>query len=266
MHTASLFANVQQDLEILFASTSESILLIEANGSILAANNISALWLNRSAESLSGENLFQLLTPSGIPIREWVHKAVSKNSIFESEAQFYERFIHVRLIPITEGDKVLRMIIIGRDVTEQKRVEDQVREYTEQMEQKVRERTVQLEALNKKLTDDRQRAELLASLSQHLIQDTRDYNHLLDQITQEISKLVGDICLIALFASDLTTIEILAIADRDVEAMQRQRELLLNREIFVGTNIIITRILRRRIGQGDAFEKKAPLLVRNLTF
>ena len=28
----------------------------------------------------------------------------------------------------------------------------------------------------------------------------------------------------------------------------------------------LTRILRRRIGQGDAFEKKAPLLVRNLTF
>jgi signal transduction histidine kinase len=244
LHTASLLANVQQDLEILFTSTSESILLIEANGIILAANDVSAKWLERSAESLTGENLFQLLTPSGIPIREWVHEAVNKKTIHESDALFGERFIHVRLIPITSGDKVRRLIIMGQDVTEHKQVEKQVREFTGQMELKVRERTKELEALNQKLTEDRQRAELLASFSLRLMQDTQDYGHLLEHITTEISKMIGDTCMIAVFMSDLTLMEVRAIADRDIESLPRQRDQLLSRTISVETNAIVSSILK----------------------
>ena len=251
MQTASLMANVQQDLEILFTSTSESILLIEANGTILAANNISAAWLNRSAESLAGESLFQLLTPFGVPIREWVHETVSNKTIHESDTLFGERFIHVRLIPITSGDKVRRLIVIGQDVTEHKRAEEQVREFTEQMERKVRERTEELEVLNQKLTEDKRRAELLASLSQHLMQDTGDYNRLLKYITYEISDMIGEFCLIALFTSDLTVMEVQAITDRDVESLSRQRDQLLNRAISVETNVIASHILK-----GERFSAK----------
>ena len=251
MQTASLMANVQQDLAVLFASTSESILLIKSNGTVLVANHVSATWLNRSADALTGENLFQLLTPAGIPIREWVHEVVSKNTIYESDSRFGKRFIHVRLIPITEGDKVTRLIFIGQDVTKHKQAEEQVREFTEQMEQKVRGRTAQLETLNQKLTEDRQRAELLVSLSQRLMQDTRSYNHLLEHITAEISKMIGDTCLIALFTSDLTVIEVQAIADRDIESLPHQREQLLNRAISVETNIIASHIL-----QGERFSAK----------
>ena len=251
MHTGSLLANVQQDLEILFTSTSEAILLIEANGTILAANEVSAKWLNRNAESLISENLFQLHTPVEVPIREWVHTTISKKTIHESDARMGERFIRVRLIPIAEDAKVTRLIIIGQDITEHKRAEEQVREFTGQMERKVRERTKELEALNKKLTRDKQRAELLASLSQHLMQDTQDYSHLLEHITTEISKLIGDTCLIALFTSDLTVVEVKAISDRDVESLSRQREQLLNRAISVETNVIASHILK-----GERFSAK----------
>ena len=244
MQTGSLMANVQQDLAVLFASTSESILLIESNGTILVANHVSATWLNQSAEALTGKNLFQLLTPFGIPIREWVHDVVSKNTIYESDSRFEKRFIHVRLIPISDGGQVTRLIVIGQDITKHKQAEEQVREFTEQMDQKVRERTAQLEALNKKLTEDRQRAELLANLSQHLIQDTQDYSHLLEHITTEISKLIGDTCLIALFFSDLTVMEVKAISDRDAKSVPRQRKQLLNRAISVETNAIASHILK----------------------
>ena len=262
LHTASLLANVQQDLEILFTSTSESILLIESNGTILVANDVSANWLNRTTDSLSGENLFQLLTPFGIPIREWVHVAIGNKAIFESESRFLERFIHVRLIPITEGDKVTRLIIIGQDITEQKRVEEQVRGFTEKMERKVRERTKKLEALNQKLIEDRRRAELLANLSQRLIEETQDYHRLLEYITKELSELIGDTCLIALFASDLTVIEVLAIADRDVDSLQGQRKQLLNRAITVETNVIVGNILKgeRYLAKGITKEDGAKLL------
>jgi len=251
MHTASLLANVQQDLEILFTSTLESILMIEANGTILAANTVGAKWLNRSAESLTGENLFQLLTPFGLPIREWVHETVSKKIIHESDSLFGERFIHVRLIPITTGNKVRRLIIISQDVTEHKQAEKQVREFTGQMDQKVRERTAQLEALNQKLTEDRQRAELLASFSLRLMRDAQDYGHLLEHITTEISKLIGDTCLIAVFTSDLTLMKVRAIADRDIESLPRQRAQLFSRAISVETNAIVSSIL-----QGKRFSAK----------
>jgi PAS domain S-box-containing protein len=251
MHTGSLLANVRQDLEILFTATSEAILLIEADGIILAANEMSAKWLNHSADMLIGENLFQLHTPFKAPVKEWAHVVISNNSIHDSETKMGERFTRVRLIPIAEGAEVTRLIIIGQDVTEQKQAEAQVREFTGQLECKVRERTQKLEALNQKLAEDKRQAELLASLSRHLMEDSQDYLHLLEHITDQISELIGDTCLIALFTSDLTVMEVQAITDRDVESLARQREQLLNRTISVETNIIISSILR-----GERFSVK----------
>jgi len=243
LHTAILLENVQQDLQILFASTSESILLIEANGTILIANDISGELLNRNAEELTGENLFPLLTPYEIPIREWVYKALNKKTILEFGSRLRERFLHIRLIPVAEGGKIIRLIIIGQDVTDHKRAEEQVRDFTEQMERKVRERTRELEALNRKLIEDKQRSEIRASLFQRLMQDTSNYGHLLEQITAELSEKVGDVCMIALFSSDFTEMEVRAITDRDVASLPRQREQLLNRAISVETNPIFSKIL-----------------------
>lgn len=262
LHTASLLANVQQDLQILFTSVSESILLIEANGHILVANEVSARWLERSAEALAGQNLFLLLTPIGIPIREWVHEAITKNTIFESDTRISERFIHIRLIPVSVGGKVTRLIIIGQDVTEHKRAEEQVREFTGQLEHKVRERTKELVALNQKLIEDKRRSEIRANLSQHLMQDAQDYNLLLEHVTSEISNLVGDTCLIALFTSDLTVIEVRAIADQDTVSLSRQRSELLNRTVSVETNIIANHILegKRFSAKAISYEKGMELL------
>ena len=262
LHTASLLANVQQDLQILFTSVSESILLIEANGRILVANEVSARWLERSADALAGQNLFPLLTPIGIPIREWVHEAITKNTIFESDTRISERFIHIRLIPVSVGGRVTRLIIIGQDVTEHKRAEEQVREFTGQLEHKVRERTKELETLNQKLIEDKQRSELLANLSQRLIEETQDYHRLLEYITTDFSEVIGDTCLIALFTSDLTVMEVLAIADRDVDSLHGQRKQLLNRAITVETNVIVGNILKgeRYSAKGISKEDGAKLL------
>jgi len=243
LHTASLLANVQQELQVLFTSVSESILLVEANGTILVANDVSARWLGWSAEALAGQNLYPLLTPAGMPIREWVHEAISKKTIVESEARFGERFIHIRLIPISGVRKGNRLIVIWQDITEQKKAEELVREFTDQLERKVRERTKELEALNQKLIEDKRRSEIRAGLSQHLMQDTRDYSYLLEHVTTEISDLVGDNCLIALFTSDLTQMEVQAITDRDVDNLSRLREQLLGRAISVETNVIASKIL-----------------------
>ena len=168
------------------------------------------------------------------------------------------------MIPVSDGGKIIRLIIIGQDVTEHKRAEEQVREFTEQMERKVRERTKELEALNQKLIEDKRRSEIRASLSQRLMQDTQDYNRLLEHVTAEISDLVGDTCMIALFTSDLTEIEVRAITDRDVESLPRQREQLLNRAISVETSEIISKILKgeRYSASGISKERGVELFPR----
>jgi signal transduction histidine kinase len=167
LHTATLLADVQADLQVLFTSISESILLVETNGSVLVANEMSARWLNFQVEALAGENLFRLLTPFGIPIREWVYETINKKTIFDYNTSFGDRFLHIRLIPVSEGGKIRRLIVTAQDITEHKRAEEQVRDFTEQMERKVRARTQELEALNQKLTESQ---EQLRGLSRQLVQ------------------------------------------------------------------------------------------------
>jgi signal transduction histidine kinase len=262
MHTGSLLASVQQDLEVLFSSASEAILLIESNGTILAANDISAKWLHLNVESLLGENLFQLHAHIDYSITEWVNAAVDKKTILETDVSLRERFIHFRLIPITEDESVTRLIVIGQDVTKQKLVEKQFRELTGQLERKVRERTEKLEKLNQKLAEDKRQAELLASLSRHLMEDSQDYRRLLEHITDQISRLIGDTCLIALFTSDLTVIEVQAVTDRSVESLPRLREQLLNQAISVETNVIASSILKgERFSAREITPEKHPDLL-----
>jgi len=245
LHTATLLADVQADLQVLFTSISESILLVETNGTILVANDMSARWLDYEPEALAGENLFQLLTPFGVPVREWVYETIHKKTIFDYNTSFGERFFHIRLIPVSEGGKIRRLIITAQDVTEHKRAEEQVRDFTEQMERKVRERTRELEALNQKLMEDKRYSEMRASLSQYLMQESQDYNRLLEHIAHEISDLFGDTCLIGLFTPDLTQMEVRAIADHNKVTLSDQRNWLLKHVVFVETNPIVNKILKR---------------------
>lgn len=261
LQTASLLAYMQEDLQVLFSSISESILLIEANGTIIVSNDIGARWLKRSAEELLDENLFVLLTPFGIPIREWVYEAVSKKTIFETETYFREEFLHFRLIPISAGNKIRRLIIIVQDITKHKRAEEQVREFTEQIERKVRERTIELEALNRKLMADKRRSEIRASLSQYMIRETRDYKRLLEHVSTQVADLIGDACMVALFTSDLTQIEVVAVKDRRPGTQKFLLKQLLNRVISFESNEIANRILdgKRYSGLELSKEKGAGL-------
>jgi hypothetical protein len=82
---------------------------------------------------------------------------------------------------------------------------------------------------------------------------------LLEHATTEISDLIGDTCLIALFTTDMTLMEVQAITDRDVESQTRQRKQLLNRAISMEGNPIANSILKGKRYSAKVRDKRTLL-------
>ena len=137
---------------ILNAATSPMCLL-NAHGTILAANVSLAQRLGRSAGELAGRNVFSLLPPDlAASRREHMEEAIRSGqpSHFEDErgGAFFDNHLH----PIVnDRGEVVELAIFSLDITAHKRAEQEIRQLNESLEERVRQRTAQLEAANEAL-------------------------------------------------------------------------------------------------------------------
>ena len=109
---------------ILNAAT-ESVFLIETDGTVIAANETTATRLGKQVRSLVGTNIYDSLPPDTAKIRRQRVEALTRDGkplIFEDER--FGAWIENSLYPIFDkSGKVWRIAIYGRDITDRKKME-----------------------------------------------------------------------------------------------------------------------------------------------
>lgn len=112
----------------LINATTESALLLDTSGVILAANNITAQRLGYTVDEMPGKDAYSLLPPEiSESRRRWSQVVLTTGKPVHFEDIRLGRIIENNIYPVMdESGKVFRYAIFGRDITEQKRREDQI--------------------------------------------------------------------------------------------------------------------------------------------
>jgi PAS domain S-box-containing protein len=132
------------------------------------------------------------------------------------------------------------------DISERRRTEEQLRLLTRELDVQVRMRTRELQKVNQTLIQEKQRAEMLADFSATLIEYTNDYGGLLQKISDGITALIGDGCIIAFASSDQVHLRAEFVSHRDPRIAQKVRELILNKAYSLKTAKLSTLLIQSK--------------------
>lgn len=144
-------------LALLNAPT-ESALLLDTHGTILALNKPAAERFGKSAQELNGSNAFEQF-PAGIAkarraYHEWV---VRSGKPFRYEDNREGRWLNTNVYPVFDAKgQVSRVAIFSHDVTDQKNAEEELRvakekltQYSKGLERRVKKRTREITSILK---------------------------------------------------------------------------------------------------------------------
>jgi signal transduction histidine kinase len=244
-HTASLIATFQEDLQALLEISPSLAAAFELDGTILALNDAMAAVLGEPNASLVGKDLFALLKEADQPLMDLVLQVAESRQPFTFDTLFRGRSLTCTLYPtVNPRGSVLRMLLVGMEVTERQRRTERIQVLTRELEHKVLERTAELEAANEQLSREKRQAELLVDFSRILVEYAHDYNGLLQHISERIAELVGDLCLVALLSEDRKVLKIAAIADRNSTTQAKMRSTLLGKSLAVEELALASRLLK----------------------
>ncbi len=122
-----------KNIKSILHSSSESIFLIDASGTVLDANEVTAHRVKTNVETLKGKNIYDFLPPEvAVHRRKIVDKVIAGGMPvhFEDEREGYS--ILNSIYPIFNKDrKVKRLAIFGMDVTATKKTGNALQNYAE---------------------------------------------------------------------------------------------------------------------------------------
>ncbi|GAB4542894.1 MAG: hypothetical protein Fur002_13960 [Anaerolineales bacterium] len=142
--------------------------------------------------------------------------------------------------------KFTALIGIAQDVTEQKRIEENLRLLTQELDGKVRARAGELQKANQTLQQEKERAELLVNFSIMLLENFSDYRSLLQQVADGITRLIGDGCVIAFMSADELHLRAEAVSHRDPQAARQAQALIANGEYSLKTAKLSTLLVQSK--------------------
>ncbi len=151
----------EQKFHAIFQQTFQFIGLLTTDGILLEVNNAALQFAGIEEDTVVGKSFWDTPWWTHSPeiqqrLREAVEEA-SKGNLVRFEATHPDlngnlHYIDFSLKPVIDSSgRVVRLIPEGRNVTELKRVEEEIRTLNRELEQRVRDRTAQLEAANKEL-------------------------------------------------------------------------------------------------------------------
>ncbi|MBA4356921.1 MAG: hypothetical protein C0405_04265 [Desulfovibrio sp.] len=145
----------EERIRALFNATSDSAILMDTEGVILAINEHGAKRRGLTPEDMTGHYIYDHLPSNAAEIRRLqTQEAVRTKSprTFEEEREGF--FYSVTISPILDTDGTARQLAsFSRDITARKESEETIRRLNEGLEQRVRERTLQLEEANQELKE-----------------------------------------------------------------------------------------------------------------
>ena len=141
----------QSRYKALFDLVADSVFMVDPSGMIVAVNKREEQALGYAEANVVGRSLLDVVL-SGYhnALREWLtdiitgQRKVSTQEIMVRHADGLETPAEMDLIRVGVADQLLVMVQL-RDITDRKRLEQQLQTYREELEQKVRERTREIE-------------------------------------------------------------------------------------------------------------------------
>ncbi|QLA16746.1 response regulator [Desulfolutivibrio sulfoxidireducens] len=150
----------ERQIRGLFNAATDSVLLIDATGAILAVNEWGAKRRGLEPQDMVGNNLDDFLPPDIAACRrEGMKESARTGHCVDSEEIHEGRWYHVRIFPILDdAGKAVQFAIFSRDVTEKVMAEKALRDALAQ----AKELAVKAEAANKA------KSEFLANMSHEI--------------------------------------------------------------------------------------------------
>jgi PAS domain S-box-containing protein len=145
--------------DIVIENMVDGMVVLESKGRILDVNPVGVRLLGRTFEQLIGQPLDWALTDWREPMTALLAGAQTKIEASLIRAGIQRDYeVHCLAIPDEHGDTMGRLLTFY-DITERKRVETQIRQLNEELENRVLERTRQLNEANTQLQRAKEAAE-----------------------------------------------------------------------------------------------------------